>query len=152
MLKYFRYNKTFPSGGKKDEIMPCLKSTTQNWSQIPYDIAEALFRDYVDIESLLACTEVCLRWRDLAYEAIQRTDKGKPALNRALRQGNLKKVQILLTAGMDVNQELGIKKWTPLQVASFYGRTEVVKFLLASGADVNKVCGKHRWAKGWVGN
>jgi ankyrin repeat protein len=58
------------------------------------------------------------------------------ALLDAVRSGDAKKVEELLSKGANVNAK-DVDGFTPLMEASVEGSTEVVKLLLAKGADVN---------------
>ncbi|MEO6054399.1 MAG: ankyrin repeat domain-containing protein [Chthoniobacterales bacterium] len=56
--------------------------------------------------------------------------------SQAAAWGDLKKMQVLLDAGTDVNERSGGND-TPLQFAVFRGKIDAVQFLLDHGADIN---------------
>ncbi len=79
----------------------------------------------------------------LAQEELLRlgisSDKYNTALLSTAEKGELQKIQLLITAGADVNK---VNQYgnSPLILAAFNGHTECVKLLLtAPGIDVNKV-------------
>lgn len=84
-----------------------------------------VFRDVINYESDDPFTPI----ESLTYRA----PDGDTCLHIAAHRGNLRAVQLLVRAGLNVN-DLGDMGYTPLQ----YARTqEVVDFLLQNGADPN---------------
>ncbi|PMD30553.1 ankyrin [Hyaloscypha variabilis F] len=70
-------------------------------------------------------------------------------LDEACLQGNSALVQLLLKHGANPNLESArhIEYGTPLQVASYFGHTDIVEILLANGANVNALtCRKYSTA------
>ena len=61
---------------------------------------------------------------------------GRTALDRAVGEGDLGTVQILLDGGAGVNSR-GAAGITPLMTASGFGNIEAMKLLLSKGADPN---------------
>ena len=57
-------------------------------------------------------------------------------MKSAIIANNIQKVEKLLNEGFGVNTP-GIRNWTPLIYAAYYGRYEIVKLLLARDADPN---------------
>ena len=55
----------------------------------------------------------------------------------AAANGNLKKVEALLTNGTDINDRYGEKESTALHAAAYHGNLEIVKFLIEKGAEIN---------------
>ena len=55
----------------------------------------------------------------------------------AAANGNLKKVEALLTNGTDINDRFGEKESTALHAAAYHGNLEIVKFLIEKGAEIN---------------
>lgn len=58
-------------------------------------------------------------------------------LMRAIRQGNLSKVQSCINSGVDVNQFEPVVGTKPIICAAWNGKKEIVKLLISVGADVN---------------
>ncbi|KAI9197156.1 uncharacterized protein BJ171DRAFT_241155 [Polychytrium aggregatum] len=56
-------------------------------------------------------------------------------LREAAAVGNLRAVQSYLHAGVNVNSQHAMNKWSPLHWASQRGHAEVVRYLIAHGAD-----------------
>lgn len=84
---------------------------------------KSAFRDLVNYEAEDPCAPI----DPLTY----RSPDGDTCLHVAAMRGNLRVVQLLIKAGIDVNTR-GDMGYTPLQYAA---TSEVVDFLLKSGAD-----------------
>ena len=63
--------------------------------------------------------------------------KGVPAITHASENGHVEVVDILIQAGVDVNQKHQDWGRTPLHVASRRGHVEVVNFLIQAGGEVD---------------
>lgn len=59
------------------------------------------------------------------------------ALGMAAASGDLKKVQDLLKAGVDINARDSVNGWTPLMQAAMAGKNDIVKFLINNHADLD---------------
>jgi ankyrin repeat protein len=58
-------------------------------------------------------------------------------LHRAVRSGDLARVEELIAHGSDVNEQTKFKNWTPLHMAAMAGQPQIAEFLLKHGAAVN---------------
>ena len=58
------------------------------------------------------------------------------AMKRAIIRNDINQVKNILDKGFNVNTP-GIRNWTPLIYAAYYGRYEIADFLLKRGADPN---------------
>lgn len=118
-----------------------------------YDAAKKYIDDGADVneesesgESVLA---YALRYRcskdllDLlisnAADIFDSDNEGVSIFDMAVTYNNLWMTQYLVDQGVDVNATQRRSGFTPLMVASCYGRNEIVIFLLEKGADKNRV-------------
>lgn len=65
-----------------------------------------------------------------------RQDKANKVLHEAISKNNIKKVQTLITQGVDVNAR-DKEGWTALQFAAELGHTRICQLLIQAGADIN---------------
>lgn len=65
-----------------------------------------------------------------------RQDTANKNLNEAIRKNNIKKVQTLITQGVDVNAR-DKEGWTPLHFAAELGHTGICQLLIHAGADIH---------------
>lgn len=65
-----------------------------------------------------------------------RQDKANKELHEAISENNIKKVQALITQGVDANSK-DREGWTPLHYAAELGHTRICQLLIQAGADVN---------------
>jgi hypothetical protein len=82
-------------------------------------------------------------WKALPYAVSINNPADNPAdattlLLLAAKEGHIKAVNKLISAGADVNQADDQQGFTPLETAAEQGHLEVVQALLAKGADVNQ--------------
>ena len=54
----------------------------------------------------------------------------------ACRSGDIEQVRSLFVNGADIEESCNLFKWTPLQIASFYGHIGTVKLLVNLGANI----------------
>jgi ankyrin repeat protein len=66
-----------------------------------------------------------------------KTPEGDSCLHYAAGRGDVRSIQLLVDAGLDVNFQ-GDMGYTPLHWAAMSGKTDAVKKLLESGADINR--------------
>ncbi len=119
----------------------------QAMSQHKTDVVKFLFRN-----GGTAVSKDSMSWNELEY-AIEKNDvefakeiierfktekKNLPsgALFKAAKQGDLKTIEILIAAGVPVDDVRYKGDETPLIKASYYGKIEVVKYLLSKGANI----------------
>jgi ankyrin repeat protein len=72
-------------------------------------------------------------------DVIQVTGDGMTALHLAAQLGHVSILELLLTAGAEIDPITRIGNYTPLHIASGKAEDSIVKKLLASGADVTAV-------------
>lgn len=65
-----------------------------------------------------------------------RQDKANKVLHEAISKNNIKKVQTLITQGVDVNAR-DKEGWTALHFAAELGHTRICQLLIQAGADIN---------------
>ena len=63
----------------------------------------------------------------------------------AAEAGDLKRVQVLVEQGVDMEEKDEEDGWTPLDVASRYGHLDVVRYLVGQGANKENVSGFGAW-------
>lgn len=72
----------------------------------------------------------------LVANGIDQTE-GIWALITAIEEGYLEIVEILISVGIDINQEQVLVQDNPLRQAAFFGHSKIVEILLKAGANVN---------------
>jgi uncharacterized protein len=75
--------------------------------------------------------------RPLSYAELVGGHGGFNALHLAVRQGSWESVEMLLDAGVDINEPSGGDHSTPLLIATINGHWDLAKHLLERGADPN---------------
>ncbi len=58
------------------------------------------------------------------------------SLHMAVMSGDRDQVQVMISAGADVNAKM-TRGWTPLMVAAKYGNTEIMSLLIQNRANIN---------------
>ena len=111
---------------------------------VPHILEEIFF--LLDYDSIMACCRVCNKWNQLLSNETYEKRINKKRLKKRIREimliksarkGNLKKVNDLLSNG--VNKDYIGAAGTPMYNAAHHGCTEVVKLLIDRGADPNLI-------------
>lgn len=99
-------------------------------------IIESSIEDDIDIDPVLIS-----RYFNIIQKI--RISWGYSALTYACLYGNIKVIQTLIKAGLDIN-ELDENEFSPLFIATQKGKTEAVKLLLNFGVNPNQLCTGHK--------
>ena len=78
-------------------------------------------------------------------------DNGWNALYRATTNQHYNCVNILINSGIDVNSKTSNNN-TSLDIAAYYGYSEIVDLLLTRGANVNRRDSSNQTALNWAAN